>query len=563
MFTKLDINKPAKEIIIDKFNARSGIQVNYEDVELGVIENITAPDATENAIITIVPTTLAPHINTFKLKYSRIEMSDVFSTPYLYVASSGYNTLYELLPEVNAAVGLNITVDDVDDASVFRDLGDPSVPVTVQIVSKALSVLYKGSATLVLDFVAMPERPASSSTSIVYALNKVPASFDYVSAHSFDGYKNLSFSFLKNVDLVVTSKIDGIYSCESGTIVLTGQFEVVATNLAFVNAALTYKVITLNREGALVSARTADCLLALVDDKDISVDTENKFFYVVDRADAVGTNPKKVYRLYQNGTVDATFTTTALEDGIVKLVPYQTGFFTVREDGTNYVVNDYALSGAMNGAFTPVTIDASAAPVTRIEGFAKKTAFSHHDLTLYMPTASNSTGERLVHQASIVQTFVSPVLTDFYSPLFTIENNGTGVKASGRLASKTNKAILNSSDLNHTLVRTNDQEACLFTNDSFGTLKFKTLTALFFGQDKEPQLKFLGNSEAMQVLTLSKVLSVSSGYEVYCVVTYIDPETGTEGSGIFSFGPDGVLNGPVVTKFEAGVTITDATVMRL
>ena len=77
----LDITKPAKEIIIDKYNAKSGVHIQYNQVELGLVISLPPGPHKENTKIELLPTVEAPWLNKFHLSYQRMDLVDIFSAP--------------------------------------------------------------------------------------------------------------------------------------------------------------------------------------------------------------------------------------------------------------------------------------------------------------------------------------------------------------------------------------------------------------------------------------------------------------------------------------------------
>ena len=148
MSDKLDIKKPVKEILLDKFNAKSGLQIPPNYVELGAVTTLPDPTDKEDTKVEFIPTTIASFLNTFHLTYKKIDLSDVFGLPYIRAPSDNFNTLYELLDNINDAIGLNLTVDDVEPTAV--DTTDPN-GAKVLIKTLASSYLYKGEVLLELD----------------------------------------------------------------------------------------------------------------------------------------------------------------------------------------------------------------------------------------------------------------------------------------------------------------------------------------------------------------------------------------------------------------------------
>ena len=558
MLQMLDITKPVKEIILDKFNARAGLSIAYDHVVLGSVHALTDPASLENTSIQLVPTTLAPHLNAFTLMYNRMALVEIFSAPYLFIPSNGFTTLYTLLNDINLVVGLNLTTDDVDDAPIV--IGTQT---SVLIKAKDASVLYQGQVELVLDTQLNAPTAVVESSSTLFIVNKNNAGTDFLTAHSFDGFKSAAFVFLRNTDLISTCVIDKVFSCEGDVLVLTGSFQLVATQLPFISPAITYKTLTLHRDGTLVSAREEVFLLGLVSEQSSSVDVVNKVYYVADQNHLIGGNTKNVYRLFQNGTVDLGFNYALLSDGVVKLVVAQDGFYAISKSTNEYTVNKHLLDVSIDPAFSPVTIatKSSYSPFI-VDGICTFDEFGQEVLHLYMPNGDYSVGSAPTITAPEVQVFLSGNTGDFFSPVLSIHAQGHVVKASGLLANLNSIIPFNNGNVNHTLVKTLHDNVVLYSKESFSLLRVAALTSLRFGQDKEFTAQMLPLDKIVDIVDILKIYQISSGYETYAVVNYIDPVTSLASSGVFSFDAEHQCNG-LITKISSGnVRMTDMAVLR-
>lgn len=535
MSDKLDIKKPVKEILLDKFNAKSGLQIPPNYVELGAVTTLPDPTDKEDTKVEFIPTTIASFLNTFHLTYKKIDLSDVFGLPYIRVPSDNFNTLYELLDNINDAIGLNLTVDDVEPTAV--DTTDPN-GAKVLIKTLASSYLYKGEVLLELDKTLNVPVTRAINNTVIYVHHKVTAGLDYIKAHAFDGYNGNSFSYLRNISLVTKSKITNIFSVENSILVVSGEFQLVAAQLSFINPAVTYKTITLDRLGNILSARIEETLLTKVPFNDISIDVNNKYFYLVDKSATINQNNKHAYRLFENGTLDTTFNHSSLPSGVFKILPARDGYFVISKTGLNFSIKKYSLAGNLDLSFNEVKINTSSPGFTDILGYVYYTTSDEEYIELAGIQPQMSAQLAPVYDAIEVITVKSTTLADFYSPIFTITNNGSKVVASGDLAKYNRRETLETSYIYPKLFKNVKGSVAIYALNTFGYLKNPTLTSLFFGEEKEYQPNFINIQDSLNIIDVKKIYQVYSGNETYSLVRYVEKinnPTNQESTGIISF----------------------------
>jgi len=568
---KLDITKPVKEILIDKFNANAGLQIGYNDVELGDMTALATPTANADTTIELVPTLTASFLNKFHLNYKKMDVSDIFGAPYLFIKSNSYSTLYELLDELNVAVGVNLTTDDVDDATITYDtVNTPANQPTVVINIKDTSVLYKGNVTIKLDITLNGDLTSVNSNTTIYAVHRT-ASLDYVSAHAFNGVRANAFTFFNNIDLVSYCKIDRIFSTESSTIVLIGTFQLVATNLVFITVGSTYNTITMDRTGKVLSARSNLQALQLVNQNNIFVDTINDCYYITDVDSKLTANPKLVYRLFENGTMDNNFNYNLLDSKIVRFISSTKGFYTISlADPANniYQIKRYSNNSILDDSFQTVNFTSNNGAYTTLSGFSYLNESGDEELNIIAYNGNATAAKASTYATSNVSTEVSATGTDYYSPVFTVKDNGSTVIASNSSAQINNPAVLDSNSWYPRIFKVVNGNYSIYCLNSFGYLKNKTITPIV--ADDDHAFELVSNDFNLQwlsivtnpVIELTKVIQISTGYETYALARYTDAVTNKNGSEIISFDIDHKVNGIIVLATDETVDlITDLTAL--
>lgn len=510
----LDLSKPDKEVLIDKFNAISGMKIPYEFVEIESITALANPTGKEDTKVTFVPTAIAIFLNKFSLTYKRMDLSDIFSKPYINVPSDGYTLLYELLDNINATVGINLKASDVHPATV-----DETNPLykTVFIKTKDTSPLYKGEFTLPLDTNINPQTNTSSSNTFIFTLVKNNNSNDTIECLSSDGYLAKTFSFLKNVSSIQECKIDNIFNLDSTPIVVTGSFQLVEPNISFIDPAITYKTITIDKAGNLLSAKEQITPLALVDKNNITKDIVNKFYYIVDKNKTININNKHIYRLFENGTIDSNFVHASLPDNIVNIICCDNGFFTIEKQASSFSLKKFTLNSVLDTNFSEVLFTKADLSNISFNGFVEYGLNNEEIIKLLVKQDLYDHANAIQVQTTNVQSYISQDLNEFFSPIVVIKDSGLTAQLSTEHAVVNNKNIFNTNKFFNKLLKDVNRFCALYALDNLSYLKSPTLVTLSFDEEKRYLPKLIEFTELQQVVEILDIKQNASGYETYCL----------------------------------------------
>lgn len=516
----LDLTKPAKEVLLDKFNASSGMRIPYEFVEIESITALVNPTEKEDTKVTFAPTTIAVFLNKFSLTYKRMDLSDIFTLPNINVPSDGYGSLYELLDNINEVIGVHLQVTDVEPATV-----DNSNPLynTILIKAKDSSPLYKGAFNLPLDTTINLPQPAITSNSYILALVKDNNGKDTIKQYGNDGYLSKTFSFLRNISTVDICKINKIFNLDSSPIVLDGEFQLVEPNLPFIDPVTVYKTITIDKVGNLLSARQEQTPLALVDQKDITRDIENKYYYIVDSSKVINVNNKHVYRLFENATIDNSFIHSTLDNNIVNILPNQTGIFTISKQASDFVVKKFTRESVEDTSFSHVVISPAVNSVVTFNGFVQYGLNNAEVIKLFAKQNDYSCASAIDATATTVVREVSQDLTDFFSPVIFIKENGSLVEMNTAATKVNNKGIFTGNNLFfNKLLKDVNNECAIYALNSFSYLKNPTICPLLFDEQKKFKPNFTSIENNFKVIEILNIKQNYSGYETYCLVKTSD-----------------------------------------
>lgn len=151
-----DLTKAPKQIILDMVNAKTAAGFTEESFTwagLPVVEGTG-----KNTSLTLTAAPGSGYKNSRVIRYIRPHLgSDVGAA---YIASGGKRDLIfsvgdavkisDMIPELNARLGINLTGDDFTDGDLPAFTGEVNETHPVQVVVKADSLIFTGSLTLTL-----------------------------------------------------------------------------------------------------------------------------------------------------------------------------------------------------------------------------------------------------------------------------------------------------------------------------------------------------------------------------------------------------------------------------
>ena len=172
----LDISLSPEEIIFQKLNAVSGLNLNYNDFVFSDPESITSnpsyPDANSKVVIT--PKAISKFYNSFTVYYRRIDISEIFNNPYASIPRGTGTKLSDLIPSINLEYNVNFTSRDYQEANLPAiDPLDPDAVVKVNFVTKQESLLFIGSYELELNRIVTRPNARLPETASIYIITKI------------------------------------------------------------------------------------------------------------------------------------------------------------------------------------------------------------------------------------------------------------------------------------------------------------------------------------------------------------------------------------------------------
>jgi hypothetical protein len=545
----LDITQSPKAILLQKYNAFTGIQIRENHVELGAIEEL---DTEGNTKVEFLPTLAAPFLNKFHLKYKRMNVSDIFGAPYTFVESQNYATLYELLSNINTELGINLTTDDVEDAPINYPAGEKP---NVVVKTKATSYLFYGEATVSLDEDHQGTQPPFSNSAIY--VSHGPINQNTIDCYGVDGSRAVNYKFLNNVENIIRCDIDSIHSTEKDILVIVGEFELVSTNLSFINPAVIYTTLTMDRTGRLLSARETKSLLQIAEQGDIARDALLDFYYVCGinpmTVPPEDSNDKGVYRLFANGTVDRSFNVANFPEDVVAIECSENYLYMISvTSGSIYRIYRFYKDGAVDNDFSTVTFSSSYIDTDGVSMKVNTDYLGQDRLHIFAPDDIYSGSQPIVFDAETVH--VEPIPGGMFSPFFTVELNGKVVTASGARAGLHNPSFLLSASFSAQLLDAAGRP-WFFTTNSLNLFNTNRINTVAVQHDGSFTLG-IQESDTPSSISVFEVYQNSARSEVVMRIYSLDGI-----SSVHLFGPMFEYLGPLV-NYPINETIQGIAIVR-
>ncbi len=352
--TVLDINKPPKEVIIDKINAANSLALQADDFVMGVPTAVVNPDYDTRVVL--APTTTSSWYQQLIAFYTRIRLQDVFAVNLKAFTTGVETTLADILPLLNATYGIYLTVDDVEPASIV--FSNPAVLTstgTVSIVAKPTSALFQGTKMVQINTNNV-QGPVIYEDNQTYFAVLNEAGNDTVSAYNSLGAKLDTFRFLDG-SLIHSSDIKQMIHWPNNDIMVVGDIDYSHTDSLNVTTRYQHKLVRMNSRGRLNGVSSAN-RFGVEFNLRYYPDTTRGFVYVLDSTNQIGGNLHGLHRYNEDGTYDTAFAATA-----VNAAPSTIADMTV-DDGGNIYISYLAAGDVIVKKLLPTGADDAAAVVT-------------------------------------------------------------------------------------------------------------------------------------------------------------------------------------------------------
>lgn len=378
----LDITKSAAEIIFDKINAVNGLQLPASEFVLGEPEVYSgAQYSLANTKLVISPKVTSAFYNNFTIYYSRMSIVDIFDNPYISIARGAGDDISDILPDINAAYGINLTTDDYYDGPLPPvDPLDPDAELLVMFTCRPESILFYGQQVITLNKVVPAPTLPSLDTADIYIVVEQPldAVFkDTIVCRSSAGDVVSNFVFMRNCSAVNEVEITHIQEIKYLGLIVFGNFDFDADlNDGAGDVNHVTNCIVLSSAGRVISDANDQFGADNINDLVLIKDTQKKYIYYIDPTNKLGSETSKVYRYLETGVIDNGFSLPSANAygyacvDVAGNIYAATSAFTVTEDHDsdpltpNFPVpqiwiDKYLENGAVSTGFTRIKIRAS------------------------------------------------------------------------------------------------------------------------------------------------------------------------------------------------------------
>lgn len=258
--TALDITRSPLEIFIDKLNTLNSRQLSASEFTLSEPEPVAGDDPTLTSI-SLMPVVSSVFYNSVVLEYHRLSLADVFFFD-SQLKSNDYSTLYQILPYVNSAYGVNLTTDDVyDDDIAYTQPGNLDSLGLVTVRAKPTSALFFGEVVVRVNVISSEGANVNEDDRTYFALRVDNSTSSYPSlaqvhleCNDILGDIPAEFSFFEGAQKLYTNASGGMiifWKTANNTFRMMGA-DFTVLDPATPAAKTTYRQLEIDGRGALV-----------------------------------------------------------------------------------------------------------------------------------------------------------------------------------------------------------------------------------------------------------------------------------------------------------------------
>lgn len=378
----LDITKTPLEIIMEQINVENNTELLASDFTFSDPEVVTLVFSEANTKVKITPKVTSVYYGSRDIYYKRMDISQILNNELVEIIPASETLLSQLIPQINSAFGINLTADDYNDTTLpVVNPADPDAVLSVAINIKPTSYLFFGTGNLVIGSRIRPVDEVGVSRDY-YIVTDHGANAVYTNTLKvFDTVYNNSqtFQLFRNCFDITKFRIDDIIVLSNTDICIRGEFGFDAA--IGVTPLQTYdvKTVIMSNLGNVKVADTGYLFGDVSFRKFITNNAVDKV-YVIDTANVIGTNPSRLYRYNNDGSLDTAFNPVSLSyvPDCVAISP-DGKFYTASPERNGALpasptvtdrhirIDRFLTTGAIDPSFTPLTITSTgSAPVTPV-----------------------------------------------------------------------------------------------------------------------------------------------------------------------------------------------------
>lgn len=346
--TPLDVTRPALEILIDKVNALNSVHLQPSDLVLGVPEVWVGVNY--DTKISLMPVVTSMYYNAIQLFYKRVNLATLFTT-HLIVPSDGATHVHDVLGAINAAYGIYLTTDDVEnDTIVYSTPGNPTTTAVITLVAKTTSPLFSGATELTLNL-QVDQGISTYVDEQTYYTVVTKNGKDTIQAYNSLGNQLNAFRFLEGAT-VNASTIKNLVYMADVSLMMIGEFTYTTPNPIGDPIVTTAVAVKMDLRGNILGITQGDRFGGTAHTA-FEYDPLNEVFFALDKTNALGGVLHRVHRYDTAGMHDNTFVLEGLTEVVSDIAIDANGnLYLVTDTLTGFEVHKRTSAGAVDSSYT-------------------------------------------------------------------------------------------------------------------------------------------------------------------------------------------------------------------
>lgn len=347
-----NFQRPPIEVLFERLNASNGTPLDPKDWVLS--HPAPSIDTPFNTTITALPIQTTYWSRGFNIDYNRAELSEQLAIG-CEVRTGGAATAYAILDAINAAYGIYLSEEDIEDTPIeYLDSSKTFGPGTLELRVKANSVFYIGSATIRVN-VTYEQGVAPYNDELTHYVVVDPGNgIQELRSYDAMGLPDAKYNHLDPA-LATVFKVKKLFKNEeTAELILLGEFDFIDQS----GNQRTGKMLRIDSKGFVTYSSNGDFFgneyLAL---QYVQASTQGRI-YALDVNNEIGGTIHQTLYYNQDGSI-GTGWNPVTQSKITALVAYQDKVYIAyndHADPTKAFVNRVLLSGEQDPEFTPVEL---------------------------------------------------------------------------------------------------------------------------------------------------------------------------------------------------------------
>lgn len=161
-----DFSKTPKQIVLDLINADNGSSLTDVLVSLGLPTVATGETPLRNTELTVFAEAGSGYSGSQVMQYDRLAVSGFPGASALTLPVGDAVNYSDLIPEINVALGINLTADDYIDGAIGAWAGTANETKSITITMNPDSLVFLGSLVLTLEANDIPLSSVITTTTL-------------------------------------------------------------------------------------------------------------------------------------------------------------------------------------------------------------------------------------------------------------------------------------------------------------------------------------------------------------------------------------------------------------